>query len=159
MLAVGMISGGSGLVSFQHRREQQEVEKDSNRAKKKAADIRNMITEDYRVVPDEHVSWSLLGSADELLCVLIDDGRARICAMSTDLIVVFVFFFCCMLVSTSQTYCTYILFSVIFAIILLLFFIDCVDNNVIIIMSIMIVTLILIALEFFPPQKIREKGN
>ncbi|XP_047474375.1 U3 small nucleolar RNA-associated protein 15 homolog [Penaeus chinensis] len=55
MLAVGMISGGSGLVSFQHRREQQEVEKDSNKAKRKAADIRNMITEDYRVVPDEQI--------------------------------------------------------------------------------------------------------
>ncbi|XP_042856793.1 U3 small nucleolar RNA-associated protein 15 homolog [Penaeus japonicus] len=55
MLAVGMISGGSGLVSFQHRREQEEVVRESNKAKKKAADIRNMITEDYRVVPDEQI--------------------------------------------------------------------------------------------------------
>lgn len=91
MLAVGMISGGSGLVSFQHRREQQEVEKDSNRAKRKAADIRNMITEDYRVVPDEQVRWELLGSTEEPLCISIDDGMARICVMSSVFIMLLLF--------------------------------------------------------------------
>lgn len=54
-LAVGMIAGGSGLISFQHRRDPEASRLAAKEASAKA-NIRNTISDDYRTLSDDHVS-------------------------------------------------------------------------------------------------------
>lgn len=53
-LVVGMISSGSGLMSFQHRRNP-DTTTDSLSSKEKAANIRSTLSEDLRIMPEDHV--------------------------------------------------------------------------------------------------------
>ena len=50
-----MISGGSGLLSFQHRANPEKAKEVM--AKKKLADIRNMMIEDFKVTPGDEVRY------------------------------------------------------------------------------------------------------
>lgn len=50
-----MIAGGSGLMSFQHRRDPEAAQLAAKEANAKA-NIRNTISDDYRTLADDHVS-------------------------------------------------------------------------------------------------------
>lgn len=51
---MGMIAGGSGLMSFQHRRDPEASQLATKDANAKA-NIRNTISDDYRTLMDDHV--------------------------------------------------------------------------------------------------------
>ena len=55
-LAVGMIAGGSGLMSFQHRRTPDATTHLQHKEANSKINIRNTISDDYRTLSDDHVS-------------------------------------------------------------------------------------------------------
>lgn len=70
-LAVGMIAGGSGLVSFQHRRDPEASKLAAKEANAKA-NIRNTVSDDYRTLSDDHIvpgmTTQKMAKYDRMIC-------------------------------------------------------------------------------------------
>ncbi|KAG0721193.1 U3 small nucleolar RNA-associated protein 15 [Chionoecetes opilio] len=71
-LAVGMIAGGSGLMSFQHRRTPEVSTQLATKEANAKANIRNTISDDYRTLSDDHIVPSIstekMAKYDRMIC-------------------------------------------------------------------------------------------